>query len=164
LSARRGELVQANLSDLDLESGTLAVLGKGRSEKETLTLAEATITALKAWLDVRGMEPGPLFSSLDRAGKGDGRLTGRAIHQIVKRLGKEIGIDTRPHGLRHSGITQAIKLVQRHQHEEPDPDKRILFDEVLQYSRHKNLKTLMIYRDNERNVQGQITRMVAESV
>ena len=35
-------------------------------------------------------------------------------------------------------------------------------DEVLEFSDHKHLSTLMIYRDRERNVQGQLAQLITE--
>ena len=45
----------------------MAVVGKGHTDKEPLTLPDPTVHALVAWLDVRGREPGPLFHRLDNA-------------------------------------------------------------------------------------------------
>jgi integrase/recombinase XerC len=152
---RRGEVASLNVEDVDLDAGTLAVLGKGRTEKEWMTLPESTKTAIGAWLEVRGTGPGPLFSNMDRAGKGIGHLTGKGIWQIVRNLGRKVGVKSRPHGLRHSGITEAVKLAQIN---------GIGLEEVLDFSRHANVKTLMVYRDRERNVQGQLAELVAGGI
>jgi integrase/recombinase XerC len=152
LALRRGELVALDLGDVDLPSGTVAILGKGRSQKELLTLPEPTKNVLAEWLETRGPEPGPLFVNLDRAGKGDGRLTGNGLFKIVRGLGQRKGLKVRPHGLRHSGITAACKAAQANGMD---------LEEVMDFSRHKSVRTLMVYRDRERNVQGQIAALVA---
>jgi integrase/recombinase XerC len=69
LALRRAEVVGLDREDLDLEGGTLAVLGKGRTQRVRLTLPGPTREALAAWLAVRGDEPGPLFRPLDRSGR-----------------------------------------------------------------------------------------------
>ena len=61
-------------------------------------------------------------------------------------------MQTRPHGLRHLGITTAVKKAQK---------AGIGLEEVLDYSDHKDVGTLMIYRDRERNVQAQLASLVA---
>src|SRR5262245_59680255 len=75
LGLRRAEVIHLDLHDLDRQVGTLAVLGKGRTQKESLTLPPQTKAAIEAWLVIRGEAAGPLFHSLDRARKGSGRLT-----------------------------------------------------------------------------------------
>src|SRR5262249_20138524 len=82
LGVRRAEAVRLDVGDLDLQVGTVDVLGKGRAQKARLTLPGPTQEALAAWLAVRGSQPGPLFTSCDRAGKGSGRLTGAAVYTI----------------------------------------------------------------------------------
>ena len=79
------------MADVDLEGGAVFIVGKGHNEKERFTLPEPTAAALKAWLDARGTEPGPLFLNFDRARKGH-RLTGRSVHRIVKALGARAGV------------------------------------------------------------------------
>ena len=79
LGLRRGEVVRLDLEDINLEKGTIAVLGKGRTQKEILSLPGATQRALGAWLQNRGIDTGPLFRSCDRAHKGRSRLTGSAV-------------------------------------------------------------------------------------
>lgn len=59
LGLRRAEALRLDLEDLDMEVGTVAVLGKGRSDKVKLTLPPETRNALEAWITVRGMAPGP---------------------------------------------------------------------------------------------------------
>lgn len=155
LALRRGELVALDLEDLDLSSGTVAILGKGRTQKELLTLPDPTKEILKEWLEVRGTEPGPLFVNMDRAGKGNGRLTGNGLFKIVRGLGQKNGLKVRPHGLRHTAITEACKAAQANGMD---------LEEVMDFSRHKNVKTLMVYRDRERNVQGRLASLVAATV
>ena len=149
LALRRKEVVGLDLADLDRQTGTVGVLGKGKTEKVKLTLPRATRTAIEAWLDLRGEEAGPLFKSLDRAGKGDGRLTGGGLYAIVRQLGEQAGFRARPHGLRHASITAAL-------------DAGIDVRQVRRFSRHAKLDTLLIYDDNRQDLAGDVARRVAE--
>src|SRR5262249_15112142 len=107
LALRRAEVVGLDLEDLDLAAGTLAVLGKGRTEKSPVTLPGPTKAALEAWLAIRGPTPGPLFRSLDRARKGNGRLTGGAVYLVVREVGRQAGLQTPPPRLLPPPITRA---------------------------------------------------------
>ncbi len=144
-----------DVADLDFERKTILVMGKGRIQKIELTLPAPTIAALTEWLGVRGDFSGTLFVNLDRAKKGDGRITGKSIYRLVRGLGEKVGIKTRPHGIRHSAVTEAVKKAQKNGMD---------LEEVLDFSRHKDVRTLMIYRDRERNVQGKLSELVAESI
>jgi site-specific recombinase XerC len=67
LGRRRGELASLELKHLDLETGALAVVGKGQEGRELLTLPSETTAVLHAWLEQLGLEPGPLLLNFDRA-------------------------------------------------------------------------------------------------
>jgi integrase/recombinase XerC len=151
LALRRGEVTALDFADVDLEGGTLAVLGKGRTEKEKLTLPVATKEALKTWIETRETDPGPLFTNFDRAGKGR-RLTGRSIERIVKKLGEAVGVEVRPHGLRHAAITEALDAT--------GGDVRA----VQRFSRHSDLRTLMLYDDNRSDLAGEVAKIVSKKV
>jgi len=148
LGLRRAEAVALDVADVDLDGGAVYIVGKGRGEKERFTLPEPTAAALRAWLDARGPEPGPLFVNLDRAGKGH-RLTGRSVHRIVERLGKQAGIKARPHGLRHAAITEAL--------DKTGGDVRA----VQRFSRHADVRTLQVYDDARTDLAGKVARLVA---
>jgi integrase/recombinase XerC len=126
---RRGEVVSLDLEHLDLDAGTVAVLGKGRTAREPLTLAEPTLVTLRAWLEVRGVASGPLFANLDRGHHGE-RLTGAGLYRMVRELGEAAGIRVRPHGLRHAAITEALERTKG--------DLRA----VQRFSRHRDLRLL----------------------
>jgi integrase/recombinase XerC len=85
------------------------VLGKGDQDRELLTLPHETAAALRAWITVRGEEPGPLFVNFDRAGKGR-RLAATSVYRMVRELGQRAGVRARPHGLRHRAITAVLDL------------------------------------------------------
>ena len=155
LALRRGEVVALDVEDVDLEAAAVAVLGKGYTQRAILTLSDPARRALSDWLRVRGTEPGPLFTSFDPAAKGTGRLTGTSVYRLVRKLGDEAGIKVRPHGLRHTSVTEACKLAQAN---------GLPLEEVLDFSRHRDIKVLMIYRDRERNVQGRLASLVASGV
>src|SRR5262249_12279756 len=109
LGLRRAEAFGLDLADVDLQEGAVAVLGKGRREKVSLTLPGPTRQALAAWVAVRGPRPGPLFVALDPGARGE-RLGGSGLYRVVRRLGEAAGVRARPHGLRHSAITGALDL------------------------------------------------------
>lgn len=151
LGLRRGEVVGLDLEDVDLKRGALFVRAKGRTSKDVLSVPPQTLLAVANWLQVRGDAPGPLFTNFDRAGKGH-RLTGRSVARIVKRLGAMVGIENlRPHGLRHCAVTTALDL--------SNGDVRA----VQRFSRHRDLRTVLLYDDNRRDLGGQIARLVADS-
>lgn len=150
VALRRGEVVSLDLEHYDSRRGTVAVLGKGRTQRERVTLPAATRTALDAWIAVRGTEPGPLFHRLDAAGRGEGRLTGAAVYDVVRELGAGVGIATRPHGLRHSAITAALDASNGN------------IRAVQRFSRHRNVQTLQIYDDNRADLAGQMAALIAE--
>ena len=154
MGLRRGEVVKMDADSIDLKQSRLTVTRKGRTQATTLTMPARTREAVTAWLDIRGDEPGPMFTNFDRAGKGQ-RLSGTSIYRIVRDYGKSAGVKARPHGLRHTAITEAVKRAQ---------DAGIKLEEVMDFSGHKNVTTLMIYRDRENDMQGQLAEMVAQAV
>jgi len=149
---RRGEVVALSYpEDVDLEAGELWVQGKKRVGRERLSLPVLTRAALARWIEQRGTEPGALFLSRDRARKGDGRLTGRGIDQIIKRLGGKLGMKRIGfHGLRHAAITYALDVT--------DGDIRA----VQKFSRHRDPRTLMVYDDTRQDHAGRIAELVSQ--
>lgn len=152
LALRRAEVIRLDLADVDIERGSVAVLGKGRSQKVAMTLPTPTRDALAAWLAIRGQEPGPLFRSFDQAHKGDGRLTGNSLYRIVRDVGRRAGLKTWPHGLRHAAITEALDAT--------GGDVRA----VQRFSRHKDVRVIERYDDNRTDMAGEVARRVAGSV
>ena len=148
LALRRGEVVSLDVEDVDLEGGSVSVIGKGRTEKVRYTIPDPTKAALADWMEARGPEPGPLFTSFNRAGH-RGRLSARAVNYIMEKLGQEIGVTLKPHGLRHTSITEALDAT--------NGDVRA----VQKFSRHRDLRTLTIYDDNRQDFHGQVARLVA---
>jgi len=153
LALRRSEVVGLDLEDVDLEQGTLQILGKGRLQKETLSLPTRTRKVLKDWIEARGDSRGPLFVNFHHNGEVNGkRLTSDGLYYIVKHLGTKTGQKVRPHGLRHTSISEAVRKTQA-----------IGMDgtKVLKFSRHKNLNTLQVYIDGVEGAQGEIAELVA---
>lgn len=148
VALRRGEVASLDLEHVDVERG-IFVLGKGRKKREWMTLPAPTKEALWAWIDVRGGEAGAVFTSLDERTFGH-RLTGSAIYAVVRKLGKKLGVKTRPHGLRHTAITSAL--------DKSDGNTRA----VKKFSRHVREETLEKYDDNRTDLAGKIAALVAD--
>ena len=153
LALRRSEVVGTDLEDLDLDRGTICILGKARLQKETLTIPSRTRKILQEWVEVRGGQPGPLFLNFHHNGSVKGkRLTSDGLYYIVKDLGKKTGQKVRPHGLRHTSISEAVRKTQ---------SVGMDVTKVLKFSRHKRLNTLQIYIDAVEGAQGEIAELVA---
>lgn len=155
MALRRSEVTMIDMDGLDLNDGRVWIKGKGRSEKECLDLPEAVQKAIMLWLGFRGMSPGPLFIGLDHNDQKPGRVSRRAFNKMLRVYGRIIGKHITPHGLRHAAITKAVGLAQ---------GVGVTLPELLQYSRHKSLRTLQVYVDNHRNVQGRIASAVSASL
>lgn len=147
MALRRGEVVSLDRSHLELEAGLLSVMGKGRKERESLTIPSKALESLRAWVALRGDQEGPLFFALDRAHRGH-RLDGSAVYRMVSELGQAVGIKTRPHGLRHAGITSAL--------DQTGGNVRA----VQRFSRHRKLETLSVYDDARQDLAGQVAALV----
>ena len=149
---RRSEVSKANIADFDLVTKTLRIFGKGRgNNSEIVSLGTGTVTAIMAWLKARGevTTDKALFCSVN-PGYRDGRLCTQAIYDIVSDRCQAAGITKAmsPHRIRHSSITAALEAT--------GGDVR----RVQKLSRHSSLNTLLIYDDNRKNHQGEVTDLL----
>jgi len=108
--ARLSEVAGLTLGDIDMESKTLLVHGKGGKDRLLPLLPEAA-TALQTYLTLE--RPRSPFSGIDGAVwlTSRGRLTANGIAQLVAERGKAAGIARRvhPHELRHRFVASALK-------------------------------------------------------
>lgn len=72
----------------------------------------------------------------------------------MRGIGRGVGVRVRPHGLRHTAITAAVKAAQAN---------GMSLEEVVDFSGHADVRTLMVYRDRERDVQGRLAALVADA-
>lgn len=109
---RVSELINTDLHDVDLETRTVIVTGKGNKQR-MLPVGRYALEAIRRWLPIRsgvrvpGRDPGALFLST----RGN-RLSRQAVWRIARSHGVAADIDpTRlsPHVLRHSAATHMVE-------------------------------------------------------
>lgn len=128
---RLSELQGLNLTDINLASAELRVIGKGNKER-ALPIGSKAVSALQQWLAVR-----PQFNPKDNAlfiSKQGNRITHRAIQKRMETWGIKQGLNSHlhPHKLRHSFATHLL---------EASSDLRA----VQELLGHSNLATTQIY-------------------
>lgn len=127
---RLAELVELDIRDLDLETGIVTVLGKGRKVR-VVPLGSYAVRALDNWLATRfdTSPDSPVFT-----GRNSNRISRRTVEVVVKRVGqKTLGIDElHPHLLRHSFASHLL---------ESSGDLRA----VQELLGHENINTTQIY-------------------
>jgi len=148
LGLRRGEVVGLDLVDVDLGVPAIRVVGKGKREAVSLELPPPAAAALRRWITDRGDASGPLFLEATR-GRARGRLSGRSVARVVGRLGAALGARVRPHGIRHSAITEALQLTNGN------------VRAVQQFSRHEDVRTLQLYDDAREGLAREVAALVA---
>ncbi len=148
---RRAEVWALTVADFDPVEKRLAVLGKGRTDKEWIELPAITTRAVYAYLGAAGHKDGPLFRNCDHrpefAGAG---LTRDGLHDMVAAYGNKLGIKITPHKFRHYAISWlAVKTNGN-------------IPLIMQFSRHARYDTVQKYVDAVQNQQGALSRMLAE--
>ncbi|MBI4815923.1 MAG: tyrosine recombinase XerC [Deltaproteobacteria bacterium] len=106
---RAAELVSLDLTSIDLESGTLRVIGKGRKER-LVPFGSKAKQAILDWLPVRStLIADPLERALFVNPRGT-RLSQRSVNRRLDRRVLEAGLASRvtPHQLRHSFATHLL--------------------------------------------------------
>lgn len=134
---RVAELCGLDLEHLDLRSGRVRVLGKGRKQRQ-VPLGDQSVAALRAYLEsARGVlmakhPDGPDRFALFLNSRGN-RLGPRGVRERMKRYATERGLPpVSPHGLRHSFATHLL---------DGGADLRT----VQELLGHENLATTQIY-------------------
>ncbi len=109
---RVSELIGLDLHDLDTETSTALVTGKGNKQR-IVPIGSYAAAAIEAWLPVRmsmrrsGTDPGALFLSI----RGN-RMSRQAVWRLVRSYGVRARIDEKrlsPHVLRHSAATHMVE-------------------------------------------------------
>jgi integrase/recombinase XerC len=106
---RLAELVGLDPEQLDLNAGEVRVTGKG-SKTRIVPLGQFAITAIKAWLVVRGQLAKADESALFVGHRGS-RISPRVVQLRMKQWGIKQGItsNVHPHLLRHSFATHVLQ-------------------------------------------------------
>ena len=99
---RVSELVRVNDADIDMEAGTVKVMGKGSRER-LAPLGKCACAAMSAWLEVRGKAEA-VFTNYQ-----GGRLSTRGVQKMLDKYVAKTGLGKMtPHSLRHSCATHLL--------------------------------------------------------
>ena len=160
LGLRRKEIVGLDLDDVDMITGTVRIRGKARRQLEKLSCTPTTVDALSRWTEVR---PKPkdgrsLFTNLI-PGRPT-RLTGSAVYEIVRGLGRDAlpkgsRLRVRPHGIRHTAITEAVRRAT---------EVGLAHEEVQKFSRHRDFRMVARYLDAHEQAQIRLGAAVGASL
>jgi integrase len=111
----------------------------------TTDRAVCPVDALRAWIKVRGDQPGALFNEISKSGKiSAGPLSGTSINKVVKKAVQSIGIDPARYGA-HS--TRAAYVTIAH-------NNGASTLEIMEQTGHSSLQMVKRYLRNE----GRFTR------
>jgi site-specific recombinase XerD len=147
---RRSELVALDVADVEeTETGLLVTILGSKTDQErvgvTIAIARGDVAcpvkALRLWLAAAGVDAGPIFRPIDKAGTVRAlRLTDRSVANIVKAYAERAGFDADTfsgHSLRAGFLTSAA-------------GKGASIFKMMDVSRHKSVDTLRGYvRDAE---------------
>lgn len=143
---RVGELVNLNISDVDLEQRECIVFGKGDKERRVYFDAKAKVH-LKTYLESRKDENPALFVTLDAPYD---RLKISGVEIRLRSLGRLLSIERiHPHKFRRTMATRAI-------------DKGMPIEQVQKILGHSQIDTTMQYAIvNQNNVKNSHRRYIA---
>ncbi|MGG5890526.1 tyrosine-type recombinase/integrase [Falsiroseomonas sp. HC035] len=162
---RRSELVAVEREHLRFTEAGLRLLiptsktdGEGRGVELGITRGKrpetCPVRALEAWLEISDCRYGPVFRKIDRWGTIEHRaLGGDAVRDILlkraaaARITAEGGERLSPHGLRAGFVTEAYMAGARD-------------EQVMDHTRHRDLKTMRGYVRRAKLVTESATRLL----
>ena len=155
---RRSEVSALDIGDIDLTSGAegVTLVGKARTEPETLPMPPETIRAVAEWLKIRQGEPSaPLFVQIRKTALTQDRLGDNGIYLMTTKRGRQaFGRSNRrlnPHSLRRTGITILAKHIV---------DAGIPVADGMAVSRHKKESTFWNYVDRKQDRKRELVNAV----
>jgi integrase len=106
---RREEVAKLTLSNIDLETGKIVLVGKRRKQR-TVYVSNGAQSALNDWIAIRGTDPGALFVSINKSMKlGNKHLTPQAVYHITTTRSLQAGIENNsPHNFRRTAISNLL--------------------------------------------------------
>jgi integrase/recombinase XerD len=109
---RRSELVNLDLSDLNLDKGELLVRKGKRGKNRKVYLPSDALLFIEKWLIVRGDEPGPCFCRIRRGGHLHvGRMHPDAIWRMLRHRAEIAGLESfSPHDLRRTFCSDLLDV------------------------------------------------------
>lgn len=125
---RIGELAKLNRNDIDWQTGSAIVFGKGSKEREVYFTVRSQM-ALKKYLNTRHDEDPSLFVGLVSPNK---RLQVSTYEKILRELGTRCNIHCHPHRFRRTCATTLL-------------NKGMPIQEVSKVLGHAKLETTLIY-------------------
>lgn len=132
---REKEICALTVEDIDFGRGVAWVLGKGRDDKEKITLHSHTVKVLRRYLSVWKIRSGAVFVSVSNRTAGQ-PLSVRALREIMTDFMRANDVDASPHGFRKFFTTQVLKAFNG------NPFK------AKKFTRHANITTLQVYNDD----------------
>lgn len=143
-AARVSEIASINISDIDFQEKSVLLHGKGGKDRISFFTDKAAYY-LKEYLNTRKDNNDALFVSLKNY---NNRVTKDSIEQMVKTLGKRVGLDKiHPHRFR---VTRITILVNR----------GMALQDVQEIAGHSDINTTqMYYRGNREHVRSEYMKV-----
>jgi integrase len=108
---RRSEIVALDMENIDEASGAITIRrGKGNKDRVAY-VANGALDALRDWLRLRGLEPGPLFWPVNKGGRMlPHRLTDQAVYAMMHRRAAGAGVARfSPHDCRRTFVGDLLE-------------------------------------------------------
>lgn len=132
---RQIEVVRLDVSDLHLARSVAYIHGKGKDDKEPISLHPETVRLLREYLTTNKVADGALFVSNSNNSLRQ-RLTTRSLQRLVQSVFDKLDIAKSVHGLRHFYATKLIRAYEGD------------LLQVARYTRHSSISTLPVYFDD----------------
>jgi site-specific recombinase XerD len=142
---RRSELVALDVEDLEsCDAGLRVRIRRSKTDQEgvgtTIAIVAGSVAcpvnAVQTWLEAAGITSGPVFRSVAKGNRiGRGRLSDRAVANVVKDGADRVGLDAAQfsgHSLRSGFLTSAAR-------------RGASIFKMMDVSRHKSMDTLRGY-------------------